>query len=175
MITKDKKKDLFKTLTYIFSYILVMIILKDHDLTSIVALKALFTTILVLLITRTVMKKYTKDYKVFEYIGLIINNLITIGFLDARSGGMLLIGFFIVAVIFAYIRKVGPLLLCSLISLLITVFKLTEDFWLNLSWWIYVLLIGTILIIFAISNEIKEKKGISKKDRWKNLKNKLNL
>ena len=175
LITKDKKKDLFKTLMYIFIYILVMIILNDADLIHIVALGSLFTTVLILLITRTVIAKYNKNYKVFEYIGLIINNLITIGLLDSESGAILLIGLFLIAIIFAYITKVGPLLLCSLISLLITVFKLTKDFWLNLSWWIYVLVVGTILIVFAISNEVKEKKGITRKDRLKNLKNKLNL
>lgn len=170
----EKLKDLFKSLIYIFTYTLIMVIFKDIKLET-TSIKTLFTTILIILITRTVILKYNKDYKIFEYIGLIITNVISIGLLKSETDAMILIGLFLIAVIFAYIVKIGPLLLCSLISLLITVFKLTEDFWLNISWWIYVLLIGTILIIFAINNEVKEKKGISKKNRWNDIKNKLNL
>ena len=175
LTNKEKVKDLFKCGIYIFSYLLLIKILSDSALKNIVSIKTLLTTLTLLLITRTIISKYNKDYKIFEYIGLALINIISIGLLESELDAMLLIGLFVIEVILSYIMKLGPLLICSLISLLITIFKLTEDFWLNISWWVYVLAVGTILIVFAINNEVKEKRGDTVKQRVKNLKDKFDL
>ena len=47
---------------------------------------------------------------------------------------------------------------------------LTRMFWLSIPWWVYLLLVGSILIGFAIRNEMVEKKDSNKiKDFMKKL------
>ena len=60
-------------------------------------------------------------------------------------------------VIISYIYKLGPIFLISLINILVNVFLLTRLFWFNIPWWLYIFVVGFILIIFGIRNESKEK------------------
>ena len=50
----------------------------------------------------------------------------------------------------------------SLIFILINMVILTRMFWLSIPWWVYLLLVGSILIGFAIRNEMVEKKDSNK-------------
>ena len=54
-------------------------------------------------------------------------------------------------------------------------FILTKTFWLSIPWWLYILLVGSILVGFAIYNEIREKKDNNVKNRIENIKDNLNL
>lgn len=173
--TKENKKDLFKCGIYISSFMLVSLLIKDTGIEDKVVLRNITEAVTALLITRTVIKRHTTDYKVLEYILLALINIVSISQIESETTAMLLIGVFTIEVIISYIIKLGPLLVCSLIATLVTIFKLTEDFWLNLSWWIYVLAVGTILIVFAVNNEIKEKNGSSLKSKFQDIKNKFNL
>ena len=74
----------------------------------------------------------------------------------------------------SYIKKLGPMFLVSLIAILLNVFILTRVFWFNIPWWIYILVIGITLVLFAVRNETKEKNDSMKK-KLDDIKDKLNL
>ena len=70
--------------------------------------------------------------------------------------------------------KYGPYFLTSLIFIVFNFFSLTQEFWLSLAWWVYVLFAGLILIAFGVFNEMNEKKEQSKK-LIEDLNNKLDI
>ena len=76
---------------------------------------------------------------------------------NEELNGMLFVFFLLILTIVGYMKKWGPIALTSLLFILINTFILTRMFWLSLPWWIYLLLVGSILISFAVRNEIKEK------------------
>ena len=129
-----------------------------------IILFVIVSTYMLLLTTRTIIKNRIKDYKVLEYIFLAMINLYSVSTITNPNDAIIITLFFLLNVIIGYLYKFGPLLIISLISLLYAVFKLTESFWLSISWWIYVLAIGCILVMFAINNEIKSKENKSKID-----------
>lgn len=75
-------------------------------------------------------------------------------------------------VIIGYNNKYGPLFITCLIFILFNALILTREFWLSIPWWIYVLVTGIILVLFASRNENKTNETKSKLDE---LKNKLDL
>ena len=87
----------------------------------------------------------------------------------------MLFGLLILAVIFiSYIGKFGALFMVSIFAILINIFILTRQFWFSVPWWVYLLVVGAILISFAIRNEVKEKKDKSKVGAiLKNIKDKV--
>ena len=88
--------------------------------------------------------------------------------------GMLFVFIMLVVVIISYMLKYGPIFLTSLLAILLNVFILTRVFWLNIPWWIYILVIGIVLVVFAIRNETKEKNN-NTKEKIDDFKNKFNL
>ena len=120
--------------------------------------------------SRDIFIKHTNSYKVFEYIVLIILNLIAIGSFVDEADGMLFVGLLLVLSILGYVKKWGPIFITSLVFILINMVILTRMFWLSIPWWVYLLLVGSILIGFAIRNEMVEKKDSNKiKDFMKKL------
>lgn len=89
--------------------------------------------------------------------------------------GIIYVMFLTLLVIISYIYKLGPIFLICLIFILLNVFILTKTFWFSIPWWLYILLVGSILVGFAIYNEIREKKDNNVKNKIKNIKNDLNL
>ena len=74
----------------------------------------------------------------------------------------------------SYINKYGTLFLVSIAAILLNVFLLTRKFWFSIPWWIYLLVIGSVLITFAIKNEADEKKNKFKiADSLKKIKDKI--
>ena len=68
----------------------------------------------------------------------------------------------ILIMIIGYKKKIASAFFTCLIFIIINVFLLTREFWFSLPWWLYLLVIGFVLIIFATNNELqkdmKEKK-----------------
>ena len=105
-----------------------------------------------------------------EYLGFIFLNILTIRNYTSDQDGTIFVIFLILLVIGSYTLKYGPIFLVSLFAIIVNIVLLTRDFWLNLPWWLYVLITGLILIGFAIYNEIREKKPVIK-----DIKEKLDL
>ena len=77
-------------------------------------------------------------------------------------------------VVLGYLKKIGPMFLTSLITLVVSILKLTKDFWYSIPWYIYILALGSGLIVFAIKNELNDnaqnkKIGKSIKELIKNI------
>ena len=103
------------------------------------------------------MMKNTEDKKIIEYILLIIINLMAVSSYTSEVDGMLFVILLLIITIYSYLKKYGPAFIVSIAFILINMFLLTRVFWLSLPWWIYILVVGIVLIIFAILNEINEK------------------
>ena len=144
-------------------------LIKDLELTNITILNNGIYLIWLPLITRTILKKYPIDYKKIEYAGYILINLIAISNYHNELDGMIFVFLLTVIVIISYLLKFGPIFIICLIAILLNVLLLTRTFWLGLPWWLYILLIGSILVGFAIYNEISNKKDkIGLVDKFKN-------
>jgi hypothetical protein len=159
IISKEKLKDLFKVLLITIILILLEFIIYDLKLDDITCIKFLPYLIFVPILTRLTIKKYTNYYKIHEYIGYIMISLFAFFQYTSEFDGMLFVSLLTIVVIASYIIKLGPIFVVSLATILINVFLLTRTFWLSLPWWLYVLIIGFILISFAIINEIKDKRN----------------
>ena len=59
---------------------------------------------------------------------------------------------------FSYVKKYGVIFITSLFTILGNAILLTRKFWFSVPWWIYLLLVGGILIAFATKNESESKK-----------------
>jgi len=156
-LTDKKQEDIYKTSSYILGTIFLEYIIHDLSLDKITLLKIGLLNVPLLLITRTVMKNKTKDYKVLEYIGLSVINLLAIMSFSNEVDGMVYILLLLLLTVNGYTKKIGPLFITSLLFILINVFMLTKMFWLSLPWWIYILFVGILLIAFAVRNELSEK------------------
>lgn len=173
---ENKSKDIFKFILYISLFNLYnMIFINDLNLNNITILTVGSYLILLIATTRTILKKYNDSYKVIEYISSTIINLIAISTYTSEMDGIIYVIFLTILVIISYIYKYGPIFLVCLISILLNVFILTRTFWFSIPWWIYILLIGSTLVGFAIYNEIKEKKDNNIKEKIEEIKNNLKL
>ena len=169
-IKENKVKDYYKVLLSLEVLYFIRLVVKDLSLIDISVFRFGPYFIWCAFLTRYVFKKYIPDYKALEYLGFILLNIITIMNYTSEQDGTIFVIFLILLVLGAYTLKYGPIFLVSLIFILINILILTRDFWLNLPWWLYVLIAGLILIAFAVYNELKENKQV-----LKNLKDKLDL
>ena len=172
---EEKTKDILKFGIYLCLFILYNFIIEDLRLTDITVLIVGSYLILLLASTRTILNKYSDMYKVVEYIGCSIINFIALITYTSEMDGIIYVMFLTLLVIISYVYKLGPIFLVSLIFVLLNVFILTKTFWFSIPWWLYILLIGSILVVFAIYNEIREKKDNNVKNKIENIKNDLNL
>lgn len=153
-----EKKDVFKTISYIMVLALYQKAIKDLKLTDITLIRLVGYLTCLYTITRTILKKHTDAYKAIEYIVSAIIFIVAISTYSGITDAMIFITFLLVLIILGYIRKLGPIFLTSLIAIVINLFKLTLAFWVSIPWWVYIVCIGISLIVFAIRNEVKEKK-----------------
>ena len=161
-IPKDKLK--FEILLYILGLILYNNIISDcskiYDMIdSISAFKYLGYMVFIICITRNILKKNSVvEYKIIEYIVFSILYLSAIGYYTSETDGMIFVFMTICIMAFSYIKKFGPIFFTSLIAIILNIFLLTREFWFSVPWWIYMLTIGSALIMFAIKNELNENK-----------------
>ena len=170
---QEKPKDFFKAGLYILITILLRFIIRDTNLESITLLRVGIYVISFITISRSIIKKYSMDYKIAEYIVLSVLYLFAIGIYKTELNGMLFVFLLLVLSILGYLKRWGPVFLISLSFIVINTFILTRLFWLSLPWWVYLLLIGSILIAFAVNNELHEKDNY--KNKLKDIADKIDL
>ena len=83
--------------------------------------------------------------------------------------GIIYFIFLAILIIISYIYKFGPIFLISLISIVLNSIRLSRSLFGDIPWWIDILVIGGILIGFAIHNESKDK------NEKENIKDRLDL
>lgn len=158
-ITSEKGKDVFKFLLYLSMLFLYNSIILDLELEIYTLFSMLGYVIIAILTLRTILTKYIDNVDIFEYIVFGFLYIIALSQYKNEPDGMLFGLLIIVIVITSYIKKYGALFMVSVFAILVNVFVLTREFWFSIPWWVYLLTIGTILIGFAIKNEVSEKKS----------------
>ena len=113
------KKDKFKFLLYLSIFILYGIFIVDLGLDNLTLFDLGSFVVFYVICSRDIFIKHTNSYKAFEYIVLIILNLIAIGSFVDEADGMLFVGLLLILSILGYVKKWGPIFITSLVFILI--------------------------------------------------------
>ena len=111
-----------------------------------------------ILFTKTIINKYTENTDNLEYILFSLIYLTALGSYSSEKDGMIYVLSLVAILIYSYNKKYGAIFVVTTLGIILNALALTREFWLSIPWWIYLLLIGTILIGFAIKNESNENK-----------------
>lgn len=170
----EKSKDIFKAITYIGIYTLYRDLLWEIGLEDFACTEVIGILILAIILLKDIVKKYVKDLDSIEYLVFSIIYLCAIGSYTSEADGIIFVLFIVGLVMYSYMKKYGAIFIVSIIAILVNAILLTREFWLSIPWWIYLLLIGGMLIGFAIKNESDDKKEkISVGNVIKNIKDKI--
>jgi hypothetical protein len=155
---KEQTKDIFKVLTSISITALYYSIVTDLNLIDFTLFKLLGIMVCGIYIIKYIISKYNQETDILEYVFWTIFYLYAlVNYTDSKDG--IIFSILILAVIFlSYYKKYGATFLAGIIAILVNAFVLTREFWFSIPWWIYLLLIGSALVGFAIKNEASEKK-----------------
>lgn len=169
----NKEKDIFKILTYIGVLVLYNVFAEELELIEFTLFNLLGYILFAIALIRTILNKYINQIDLIEAITFICIYLFAITLYSGEYDGMLF-GLLIVSIIlFSYIKKYGTLFLTSIAAILLNVFLLTREFWFSIPWWVYLLILGSILITFAIKNEANENNKVNIGETFKKLKDKI--
>lgn len=164
MLTKKQESSKFEVTSYIIGLILYNNIIAEISnyniiIDSITAFKYLGYIVTSFLITRRILKKYYNEgYKFIEYIVCIVIYITAIQNYTSQMDGMIFVFMLVLITVISYIKKYGPIFFTTIIAIVLNGFLLTREFWFSIPWWVYMLTIGSILILFAIRNELNENK-----------------
>ena len=160
---REENPYITKSILYITCWDIYNNILHELELLDIVVLPMIGHISLLFLVTRTMIKnKNSNMANKLEWIISCILYVLAIGMYKDEVDGILFVTLLILIMIIGYKKKIASAFFTSLIFIIINVFLLTREFWFSLPWWLYLLVIGFVLIIFATNNELqkdmKEKK-----------------
>ena len=109
-----------------------------------------------------------------EYVFWAIIYLYALTNYSDSVDGMMFCALVLVIIFYSYYKKNGATFLSGILAILLNAFMLTREFWFSIPWWIYLLVLGSSLIGFAIKNEASEnKKKISVGSVLKGIKDKV--
>ena len=165
-------KNLFKIIIYINILVLYNFIIEDLKLNNYATVRLLGYLISSIAIFDIVKDKIDGPFK--EISVTIINLYALTAYLN-NFDGMLFTLVLISIVIYSYYKKFGNLFMVAIVNIIINIFALTRIFWFSVPWWVYLLVVGSVLIGFAVKNEANENKSISKGivDNIKSIKDKI--
>ena len=168
-VDKEYQQDIFKALTYIGGLVLYNTIVGDLDLTKYTLFALLGYLVAAIACFKTILPRYIKDknsLNIFEYVvyGMIYLIALT-GYADELDG-IIFVTMLIAMIILSYIKKYNSLFITTSVAVIINIFLLTREFWFSIPWWLYLLVVGIVLIMFAINNEAN---GDKKKVTFKSL------
>lgn len=177
IVNFDKNKkgiDIVKFILYLSSLLLYNNLVIDFGISDITLIKLFGYFVFFYLLTFTIIKKKNSNFaKAVEYLSFIVLNMNAINLYMNVFDGVLFITFLVTLVFIGYLMKIESLFYMSILFIFIDLFLLTREFWYSIPWWLYLLLIGICLILFAINNEthtnIKNAKLLNKiRDHFNN-------
>jgi hypothetical protein len=127
---------------------------------------ALGIILLSICMTKGILKKWDKDFLKFIEVAVICGlTLFGAAVIEEPIDGVAYLGILAIVSILSYSKEWKTYLYSSIISMIFGVIVLTAEYWKELPWYVYILIIGLALISFAmydekrkqINNEIKEK------------------
>ena len=152
-------KDLFKAAIYINVLVLYNFILEDLNLNQYATLRLVGYLICSMAIS-DIIKKWSDGP--FKEISVCLINIYALTNYLNNFDGMFFTLVLIALVIYSYYKKSGNLFMVTIINIIVNIFALTRKFWFSVPWWVYLLVVGSALISFAVKNEANENKSISK-------------
>ena len=158
--TNNTSKGIYKSLLAIFITILYYDIVEYFALNTYTFINLAGYIIAGLYIIRCVLAKINtveaKDINLIEYVlfGVVYFFAISM-YTSAYDGLLFTLAIFVLTMVGYYIKD-EAMFMVSLIALVINALDLTREFWLAIPWWIYLLIIGGLLIMSAIINEINQ-------------------
>ncbi len=174
IISKEEEYNLlFKVAIYINLLVLYNFIIGDLQLAIYATFRLLGYLIFSLAISENIKESFL-DAPIKE-IAVTLINIIALMMYLSNFDGMLFTLVLIALVIYSYYSKSGNLFLVTIANIILNIFALTRKFWFSVPWWVYLLVVGSLLIGFAVKNEANENKSISKGivDNIKNIKEKI--
>lgn len=170
----DKVKDVFKTILYIAIYLLYTSLIGEFDMDNMYCWYGIGITVLAVMFFKTILTKYVAYMDNLEYITYTLIYIFSIFSYVSEVDGIIFVLFIVGLVMYSYIKKYGTLFIISIFAIIGNAILLTREFWLSVPWWIYLLLVGGLLIGFAVKNESDEKnQKINVGNVIKNLKDKI--
>ena len=161
-MNERKDKDIFKTCLFIGIFALYNSLIDEFNV-QYNSVRIIGITLLALALLKGVIKNYSnKSQDTFEYIVLFLIYAISLGMYINVVDGMIFVLFLVAILVLSYFKKYGAAFIATLTSIIVNAFVLTREFWFSIPWWIYLLVVGALLIAFAIKNESDEKKGKKK-------------
>lgn len=161
--TTTERKEIYKLTTIVSVAGLYFKGLADLDL-GYLSLVYLGYYAIVISIAKLVIKKGTKELPLFESITFAIITLVSLISVTKATDAIIMIIILFVLSLFSFVIKDKTLLYFSLASMIVHIIKQTLEFWASIPIYIYVLVIGLVLILFAMFDE---KLNIKKKDNKK--------
>lgn len=158
-IESQKGKDLFKAIIYYCLTAIYLEFLEDFELDKYTSFALIGITISAILYLKTIVSKYVKDSDWIEYLVLSIIYLWALMAYNDEKDGMIYVFALVGLLIVSYNNKYGAIFIVTALAIILNGLALTRAFWFSIPWWIYLLLIGSILIAFAMKNESDSKQG----------------
>jgi len=113
-------------------------------------------------LTRKVLTEY-KEIRFMEYImQFVIYGAILLSSADDFAKGIVFGITLFIMILLSSNLNYGSIFAGSTVALLVAVFLQTLGFWMSIPWWLYLLVVGAGMIIFAMRNEIMRNKEESK-------------
>lgn len=173
---KDQTKNILKAVFYITVLVLYNMIMFDLNIEMVSIISIGWLTVLGLITRNSLYELNPSLCKIVEYIGFSSVYLWGISSYVNSLDAVLFMALIVGIIIFTYSKNFGPIFLCSVLGEIIMAFSVTREFWMNIPWWIYLLVGGGILISFAVRNEAKENaEGNKLKDKIKQISSKLDI
>ena len=165
-------KELFKVATYINLLVLYNFIIADLNFNQYATICLLGYLICSIAISDIIKKLADIPFK---EIAVSLINLYALTIYLNNFDGMLFTLVLISIVIYSYYKKSGNLFIVTIANIFVNIFALTRKFWFSVPWWVYLLVVGSALIGFAVKNEANENKSLSKGivENIKNIKEKI--
>ena len=110
----------------------------------------------VMIITSYVFKNIHKDVEFFEYFGFIIISAIGLYIISDLSDEIIYIMILFVLTIMSFSKKWHSYFYCSLAVMVLSIILVSLEYLKVIPWYIYILLIGLALILFAMFDEKKK-------------------
>lgn len=163
---------LFKVIIYVNLLVLYNFIIGDLNLNIYATARLLGYLAISIAISDIVQENIEGPFK--EIAVTIINLYALTAYLN-NLDGMLFTLILLCIVLYSYYKKSGNLFMVTIANIIINIFALTRKFWFSVPWWVYLLVVGSVLIGFAVKNEANENKSISKGivDNIKSIKDKI--
>ena len=165
-------KEGFKVAIYINLLVLYNFIIGDINVNNFATIRLLGYLICAMAISDSI-KKWI-DGPIKEIVVSLINLFALTMYLN-NLDGMLFTLILVALIFFSYYKKSGNLFIVIIANIIVNIFVLTRKFWFSIPWWVYLLVVGSVLIAFAVKNEANENKSIPKGivDNIKSIKEKI--